>query len=222
MKKFWNQETFEKIKEILSNKQYRAIMFIGVYLIFSAILVVMVRSGHQNINYHDYNSDSDMKEVTESALEHYQDMVQYSSRVRIMIGEISYDFYMNRNHVIETITGLLETYYIEDGQFYYIKDGLKIVPEQNILSLKKLHPDILKQLINTENFVTKTEYQDGSISYVYSIDLVLWNTVMDDVSSYQNIQIEYKENNGKILSVVLKMDADTIEIYYDYANEVLE
>ena len=93
---------------------------------------------------------------------------------------------------------------------------MKVIPEQNILLLKKLHPNNLVQLIAEAKFVTKTEYQDGSLVYVYSVDSDVWNNVMGDVRRYQDIQIEYKEYDGKLLYVILKMDMNLIEIYYDY------
>ena len=221
MKKFFNEETFEKIKEIFSNRQYRALMFIGVYIIFSVILVGMARSGHRNSL--DYVGPSDVKseeqETTKSVIETYSEMIDYSSNVRVTIDGTLYEFQMNRDQAIETITGFDQVYYIENEQFYYWYEGMKVIPEQNVLLLKMLHPDNLFQLIYEDKFVTKTEYQDGSLVFVYSVDSDVWNDVMSDVRSYQDIQIEYKEYSDKILYVILKMDANSIEIYYDY-NEI--
>ena len=218
MKKFFNEETFEKIKEIFSNRQYRALMFIGVYIIFSVILVGMARSGHRNSL--DYVGPSDVKpeeqETTKSVIETYSEMIDYSGNVRVMIEEVLYEFKMDRNQTLETITGFDQIYYIENEQFYYWYEGMKVIPEQNILMLKKLHSDNLVQLIDEDKFVTKTEYPDGSLVYVYSVDPILWSNVMGDVRSYQDIQIEYKEYSDKILYVILKMDTNSIEIYYDY------
>ena len=121
MKKFFNEETFEKIKEIFSNRQYRALMFIGVYIIFSVILIGMARSGHRNSL--DYVGPSDVnleeQETTKSVIETYSEMIDYSSNVRVMIDGNLYEFQMDRNQTLETITGFDQVYYIEKEQFYY-------------------------------------------------------------------------------------------------------
>lgn len=228
MKKFFNEETFQKVTEFFSNKQYRALLFICIYIIFSIILVGMARSGHRNSINYDGLSDvnQEEQETTKSVIQSYSKMTDYSSNVRIMIDGVLYEFQMNRNQTLETITGFNQVYYVENEQFYYLYEGMKVIPEQNILLLKKLHPNNLVQLIEEDKFVTKTEYQDGSLVYVYSVDSDVWNNVMGDVRSYQDIQIEYKEYDGKLLYVILKMDMNLIEIYYDYnyieLNEMIE
>ena len=106
MKKFFNEESFQKVKEFFSNKQYRALLFICVYIIFSVVLVGMARSGHHNSINYDYSSDvkQNEQETTKSIMQKYSEITDYYSNVRVMIDEILYEFQMNRNQTLETIT----------------------------------------------------------------------------------------------------------------------
>lgn len=93
MKKFFNEETFQKVKEFFSNKQYRALLFICVYIIFSVVLVGMARSGHRNSINYDGLSDvnQEEQETTKSVIQSYSKITDYYSNVRVMIDEVLYE-----------------------------------------------------------------------------------------------------------------------------------
>ena len=213
-------ENFKKFKELYANRRYRAMMILGLYVIFFLIVVAIITTGKTAIMDNDDNQDLTTIDKFK-AMNNYE----YSYNVEKSFGKdvIYFDIegkrYFNKEefNIKDDING----YYVEDNVVYLTRDNVKekLLDGPLSIDLVKLRPFNLANLIQMAQLETSTNnYTDDTVEKNYLLP------VKDFIKLYFNADVEDKdgdfvsiktyEKDGNITKV--EMDLTKADKYDDY------
>lgn len=187
----------EQIKEFIKDKRNRAIVTLGIYIIFFLLVGIMCHNGLKS-------SDNKVETVTKTPFEVYSSMSNYEYKytytmddsITNIVGKVYRDnIYMTLNNI---------NYYY-NGKIYEIK-GDKFV-ETTLGSLYLITNKDIANYINKGTKVSKSDnFEDGITATKYSIPIKEFDS---SLISTDNIYITLYENS----SGIYKVDIDLINYF---------
>lgn len=201
------KEIFGNLKEAWKVPRYKGLMKLAFWFIFFGLIFLILKfGGHEK--YVDTEDNTNTDEIIEK--ESTEKLNSYS-----------YNCQINDGVNIVNISG---TYYNGIDEFdynnmhYYLKDNKYYVDNQettfNIFMNEFEYNNIL-ELVKAKEYESKTEYKDGSIEELYSIDALTYNSFYH--KNYQtlgNALIKIKKLNSLIISI----DLDLSSYYNEYSS----
>lgn len=169
-----NNIDYKQISNFLKTPRGRAALFFGIYIIFFAILAILVRTGDF---YNEDNKHKKKKKLPfsinkiEKGNYHFKYMYELDNKKDVFEG----DRYKDR----ELFTYNSTKYYKDEDNFLVYKSNLWV---------KSDNPYILKEFIDTNNiyniglkasYISKTEYESGMRVYSYKISTTTLIKLLD-------------------------------------------
>lgn len=189
-----NKETFNKVKEFMSNSKNRALVTLGIYVLFF-ILVGTICRNYYVVNNKTDNSTSTVQEKT--PIEKYAEMANYEVKmtnnmdnaITICTGKVY------RTNMYLTLNGI--SYYVNDNVYQIDNDTFK---QANIDKVYLITPGMINSYIGSGTIVGKNEdYENKVNSIKYSVQL----SKIDSTLTGTFYITTYESNNE-----ILKVDID--------------
>lgn len=209
------QSKLEQLKEIWSNKRYRALIIFGGYFFFLTFLVILIRTT---------DSTSVLEEETQNknSLENYEyEYIIEKDETYQITGE-----HYGTKELIHNVTDN-KTYVIEDEQFYEIIQNKMIPSSDKIygIHLLKLQQKNIKTLLEKCNLTYTKTYQENRIVKTYEITVKDFYHWYDGTFSNQEdiIFISLEETNQLITKISFDfsaLDQSKRTITYFHYNEL--
>lgn len=185
---------FRTLKTLWKNERSRALLQIGLYVLFFGILFLLL----------NIRTSSKTNDTVE---ERYGRWHQYRYVMTIK----------NKNQIYH-VSGTRdkeETFLVEEqNQIYRIIDEMIVDENNNIVSTfdwNLFSPRQLSSFIKNGIINSTTSYKDGSKQIEYEMECDLWNPSLEGICQFKTIQ---KEN--RMVQVILNvMDSYYIEIQYE-------
>ncbi len=216
MAKKENKSEIKKIiDELNANPQHKAWVFLAIYFIFFALIILALRSN--NSGYVTREEENNNIEFSMSNIENNNYHFKYS--VNLDGNETVYegDKYNKKELFTKTRLGVVETYYQEDNTFLVkINDNyISVNNPYEIITFRDY--DTLKNILNSSTYISKTENVDKSFIYNYQISTTTLYKIFDlddiDIEDLPNeIKATTDSNNN-----LIKLEFDFSQ-YYKYKS----
>ena len=208
------QVNFKKIKELYSNRRYRALMNLGLYAIFFIVVFAILMGGSATNN---SLKDAD-KELTTldrfkvaNNYEYYYD-IERTIDAGVIYYNVEGKRYLNKE--VFNIKDDINGYYVEDDIVYVTRDSIKEKLLQGPLSvdLTKIKPlNIVNLIMQAQLESTTNNYKEGTVKNSYLLP------VKDFIRLYFSEIIEDKDN--LFISInTYEADGNIIKVEMDLTN----
>ena len=205
------KEVYLKIKELWKHPKYHALIVLGFYFIFFAIISIMIRTSNGK------QSDYDVEPI--NTLTNYYEMSNYEYEVEILLsGNI------NDNNKIKGIKyndinefedeKTKEKYFFKDNDLYS-KVTNELVNDTFYIQMASLKNNNLYTLLENQVETNKIEYNDQSIKKEYVMDNILFSGV--ELNSLSVTTYE-KDNYINKIELYFVYNETIYNIEIDYTN----
>lgn len=219
------------LKEIYHNPRGKAILFFAFYFFFFLILIIALRVGNKTIN----NNDSDTKQNYS-----FSSIVNsnYHFTYHILLNNNEYiydgDKIDSKENFTYTLNEISKNYYRNNDLFLENTNGTWINTENPYILKEYLQIDMIKTILASATYTSKTEYESGKTTYHYEISTstlikLLTNENIDISDTPNKIDISVDDNevneiNYNLDSYINYIDENskscTIKIKYKGFNKV--
>lgn len=195
-------EKKNKFKEIIQNKQYRALIILGLYFVFFTVVLVSIKPVPV--------SKKPTPDIVEESdvLEKYKKMEEYKFHYKV-------NYLEEQLEVIEltgTLTGNVYEFQLNDVTYRLSNDNLFIVEEEKLVKINdeviekvlSFNPENIYNLIKASVLTSKTEmFGDNSIKKTYHSNI-------DEQAEAMIVIVETIEKENIINEITIKFeDVDT-------------
>lgn len=189
IKKIKENEYVVKIQELLKNRRTRALVSLGLWLIFFVFVFSLLGK--------EEKPNLPKPVVIES---------NYEYQMTFVVNEATYLIHGVRNGNEESFSLLNQTYFLEHDQLYLFFNDTKVLQSSTSLlniDFLKLRPEFLKKLVLEENLEYTTKYESGVIKKGYSVPVSKFVELYDGsvITDDQLISIELSEKDGLLIEV---------------------
>lgn len=199
----------QKFLEFWNIPRYRALIILGLYIIFFVFVIAYIRT---------LNSNKPINNVKLNALETYSKMDNYQYIATIKNENVR-TFQGRVNDYKQIINFEENSYYYNGNTLYKKEDGYKKFNNQLLeFDIWRFTPLFINDLIKKGKLDSKTEFADGSKSkkYLVGVPAFIREYFNDDTESNDNISVTTFESNNKIF----KVELDLSSVYHQgqYSN----
>lgn len=193
----------QKFLELWDVPRYRALIKLGLYIIFFIFVITLIKTQDNNI------SKNPVTKI--NVMENFKNMNNYQYKV-IINNEVEETFISRVNNGKELILYNSDTYYFDGIKMYKKIDSYQEFKDIIFdFDIWRFNPLFITNLIDKGEFNAKTEYQDDTISNEYLVK------VKDFVKLYDNLDIEDERTFSLVVyqtkKQVNKVTLDLTNIY---------
>lgn len=200
----------KKIKELYNNPRGKAILFLGAYFIFFIILIIGFRTGNNSDN---KVSKDDNELYNFSLIEnnnyHFKYTDSYDNNLVLYEGDRNKDTFLFNM----TYNNLVDNYYVVNNVFMKkditINNYVMSSNPDNLSVFKDI--DIIKKILKTSTYDSKTEFNDNTYSYNYFVSTTTLVKLIDNI----DIDLDDMPNSVKFIT---NKNNEVIKIEYDLTN----
>lgn len=200
-----NQNKKKNYLKILTDMYHtprgKAILFFGFYFFFFLILIIAIRFGSSNNNNINSNSSTGPNYS-------YSDIINgnYHFTYQILLNDNNYiyegDKINSKEKFTYTLNEISKDYYRNNDLFLENSSGNWQKTDNPYILKEYLQIDMIKTIVNSSSYISKTEYESGKITYHYEIStstlIKLFTNENIDISDIPNkidISVENNEVN---------------------------
>lgn len=215
----------KNIKEYFSNKRYRALTILFVYILFFTLIFSFMSFDDARDFY-----ESEEKSFSSNSLfrlknyEFHYD-IEFLNELDFPITKYSIDGKTYGKNTLFYINETMQTYFIENNVYYIFNNGQFQKLNEEIFDINKLSAENIYSYLSQANKESTTNYENGNKKESYSMSVNDFSKLyMDETSDkvgYVYIDSYYNKNN--ITKIVLNLgnyNNTKISIEYNKINEV--
>ena len=180
---------FETIKVLLSDKRGRAIVKLGIYMIFMAfvIIYIQVRNDREHIEKENFNTPK----------------TTYSETIK----------FLDYEYKLESNDGIIRFF---EGEHEYVVRGDEVYEGKELVDFKflfwNLTPTLIDDLTKNVEPYSETKYKDSTIEKTYYISLIEFTKKFIGTNSLE----EFEDKD--IIIKTKKKDNEMVSVYLDLTN----
>lgn len=217
--------SFKKIKEFFSNKRYRALTILALYILFFIFIFSIMNFDDAKKFYENeektYNSNPLFR--LEKYEFHYD--IEFLNELDYPINKYSIDGKTYGSNTLFYINETMQTYFIEDNTYYLFTNGMFQKQNEEIFDINKLSAINIYLYLKEAKRESVTTYENGDKKENYSMNVNEFSKLyMGEITDKQGdiyIETYYKKNNiNKIIMYLGNYNNTKINIEYNNINKV--
>lgn len=199
---------YKKIKEFLANPKKKSLTMIGIYIIFFTFVFIYIKS-HNTANINNEYKEEPLISINEDVVSSYE----YEADINKDTSKIFIKGTLYNNDQVLSIDNI--KYYIKDNKLYLYSD--KSLVEEKEFPLDKIKYDIIKKIIEDNDYESKTEYKNNKVKYEYIIDNIEFAKYFDETNNNEgNVNITIYQDKY-IYNVIMDLSN-----YYNTNNYLMD
>ncbi|NLL44446.1 MAG: hypothetical protein GX247_02105 [Mollicutes bacterium] len=217
------KKIYIRFKEIYKVPRYRALIILGLYFVFFIFVMAIINSAAKTNVIIDNNNELPITFKKFKEMNNYE----YTYKIEQSINDEIIYYQGIGKHTLEeetfTIENDVNNYYMENNEFYIIKDDLKEKVDNPLpINLLNLKPNNITDflLASTLQLMT-TDYQSNIIINTYLLPIkkfikLYFNDEVNDEENFINIITTEKNNN----IIKIEMDLTNINMNEEYSMDI--
>lgn len=217
--------SIKKIKEYFSNKKYRALTILFVYILFFT-LIFSVMSFDEAKNYYE-EKDNSFSSSSLFRLENYEfhSDIEFLNEVDFPINKYSVDGKTYGKNTLFYVNETMQTYFIENDIYYVFTNGQFQRLNEEIFDINKLSVVNIYSYLTHANKESTTNYENGNKKESYSMSVNDFSKLyMEEISNKEGyVYIDTYYSDNKLTKIILNLgnyNNTKISIEYNKINEV--
>lgn len=162
---------FQKGKELWSNRRYRALLIMGIYLLFFILLFNLISFGGNTESKQETVSPSkEISLVNMDRYDFYMNIV-YLGAADEPIKSFNIDGTRFKNKQHFTIRETEQTFYKEVNNYFTVTDQILPVETPLLVNFDGVEPSMIDTYLKKSTFISKTEYANKTVKEMYSMPI---------------------------------------------------